>query len=72
MLINSTIQLIRNRMAYKDFVKNFEKLEICFLGPDSLAEKEEKQGKRKWEGMLFEGSWRKRVNAGGCRNYICE
>ncbi|ESN95936.1 hypothetical protein HELRODRAFT_185955 [Helobdella robusta] len=57
-------------MSYKDFVRNFEKLEICFLGPDSLNEHEEKTGKRKWEGILFEGSWRKRVNAGGCRNYI--
>ena len=52
-------------------MSNFEKLEICYLGPDSLAEKERRAGKKKWEGILFEGSWRKRVNAGGCRNYIC-
>ena len=57
------------RMSYKDFVSNYQKLEICYLGPDSLALEEEKQGKRKFEGKLFEGSWRPRVNAGGCRNY---
>lgn len=57
-------------MSYADFAKEFEKLEICYLGPDSLAERERKAGKKKWEGILFEGSWRKRVNAGGCRNYI--
>ena len=56
-------------MSYKDFVGNYQKLEICYLGPDSLALEEEKQGKRKFEGKLFEGSWRPRVNAGGCRNY---
>ena len=52
-------------MSFKDFVSNYQRLEICFLGPDSLSEVEG----RGWEGSLFEGGWKRRVNAGGCRNY---
>ena len=58
-----------SRMSFKDFSSNYQRLEICFLGPDSLAEVEEQKGTRKWEGSLFEGAWHRRVNAGGCSNY---
>lgn len=57
------------RMSFKDFTANFGRLEICFLGPDSLGDQEDESEKRKWEGCLFEGAWRRRVNAGGCSNY---
>ncbi|ELU07534.1 hypothetical protein CAPTEDRAFT_167979 [Capitella teleta] len=59
-------------MAYKDWVENFQRLEIVYLGPDTLLEDDEGDewdAVRKWEGHLMEGSWRKRVNAGGCRNF---
>lgn len=56
-------------MSFKDFTTNFGRLEICFLGPDSLGDQEDESEKRKWEGCLFEGMWRRRVNAGGCSNY---
>jgi len=49
-------------------VNNFQRLDICYLGPDSLSD-DGMSGRMKWEGTLFEGSWRRRVNAGGCRNY---
>jgi len=55
------------RISFRDFVNNFQRLDICYLGPDSLSD--DKSGRMKWEGMLFEGGWRRRVNAGGCRNY---
>lgn len=61
-----------SRMSFKDFSSNYERLEICFLGPDSLADFEEKKGTRKWEGCLFEGAWHRRVNAGGCSNFKCK
>jgi len=55
-------------MSFRDFAKNFQRLDICYLGPDSLSD-DAKSGRTKWDGTLFEGSWRRRVNAGGCRNY---
>ncbi|BFZ06814.1 hypothetical protein BsWGS_09853 [Bradybaena similaris] len=56
-------------MSFKDFTSNFQKLEICNLGPDSLDE-DDLQNKKKWECFKENEAWIKRVNAGGCRNYI--
>lgn len=66
-------------MNYKDFVQNFQRLEICFLGPDGLAlnsvlgsggdGRVEDQNSIKWESNIQEGSWQRNINAGGCRNY---
>ena len=59
-------------MSYDDFVREYQRLEICFLGPDSAAESAGHAGKRKgmkWEGKLIEGAWKRRVNAGGCKNF---
>ena len=51
-------------------MSNYQRLEVCYLGPDSAnAKDEENPDENKWEGSLFEGGWRRRVNAGGCRNY---
>jgi hypothetical protein len=55
-------------MAFNDFVRNFHKLEICLLTPGTLSES---RG-RKWEVTTEDGSWMRRVNAGGCRNYLGE
>lgn len=44
-------------------------LEICNLGPDSLDE-DDLQNKKKWETFKEHGAWIRRVNAGGCRNYL--
>jgi len=52
-------------MAFSDFSKNFQKLEICHLGPSELD-----PGTKRWEATQLEGSWKKRINAGGCRNYL--
>ncbi|GFO35614.1 calpain-a, partial [Plakobranchus ocellatus] len=56
-------------MSFQDFTSNFQKLEICNLGPDSLDE-DDLSNKKKWECHKESGSWIKRVNAGGCRNYL--
>jgi calpain len=54
-------------MSYKDFVSNYQRLEIVFLGPDSLQDAD---AGRSYHSSLFEGAWKRKVNAGGCRNNI--
>lgn len=54
-------------MCFDDFKTEFQRLEICYLGPDTLVEGDDITAK--WEGKLMEGAWRRRVNAGGCANY---
>ncbi|KAL8619657.1 hypothetical protein ACOMHN_019712 [Nucella lapillus] len=56
-------------MSFKDFTQEFQKLEICNLGPDSLDE-EDLSNKKRWEMHKEHGGWVRRVNAGGCRNYL--
>lgn len=57
-------------MAYKDFIANFQKVEICNLGPDSLTDELASKMQRRWESTNHVGQWTSRVNAGGCRNYL--
>ena len=52
-----------------DFTSNFDKMEICFLSPGGMDEMAD-QGKKSWEATVHNGSWIKRVNAGGCRNFL--
>jgi len=59
-------------MSFQDFVSNYQKLEICNLGPESLSEDAAAQKKKRWEMVCHDGAWTKRVNAGGCRNYLGE
>jgi len=71
-------------MSFQDFTKNYQKLEICNLGPDSMSSNSivsvdsnagllsqtPRTNKKKWEQTNHLGSWRKHVNAGGCRNFL--
>jgi len=57
-------------MSFEDFTRNYDQLEICYMGPDSVDDLDLEDGQVKWEGVLFEDGWRKRVSAGGCRNSI--
>nr|XP_042907830.1 calpain-A isoform X5 [Parasteatoda tepidariorum] len=58
-------------ISYKDFMANFQRVEICNLNPDSLDDEPlTKKSKKKWEMSMFEGSWTKNCTAGGCRNFI--
>lgn len=59
-------------MCYEDFKNEFQRLEVCYLGPDTLVDDDEgdvADACAKWEGQLMDGEWKKRVTAGGCRNY---
>jgi len=57
------------RMSYKDFIKYFFKVEICNLGADLLTDDSPEKKKKRWEQTIYEGSWIKNVNAGGCMKY---
>ncbi|XP_041820264.1 calpain-9 [Chelmon rostratus] len=53
-------------MEFEDFKRNYDKVEICNMTPDSLTD----NTKRHWEVNMFEGSWIRGSTAGGCRNFI--
>jgi len=55
-------------MAFEDFISNFHKLEICNMGPDAFGQVEGQ--KKKWENTVENGTWKPRVSAGGCRNFL--
>jgi len=58
-------------MSFQDWSTNFQKLEICNLSPDVMDDPMAQEADKKhWETTMCEGSWRRRVNAGGCRNYL--
>uniref|UniRef100_A0A4W6G785 Calpain 9 n=1 Tax=Lates calcarifer TaxID=8187 RepID=A0A4W6G785_LATCA len=53
-------------MEFEDFKRNYDKVEICNMTPDSLTD----DTKRQWEVSMFEGNWIRGSTAGGCRNFI--
>ncbi|XP_053684454.1 calpain-B-like isoform X2 [Sabethes cyaneus] len=57
-------------MSYRDFIRYFDRTEICNLSPDSLSEEQANRGKLRWEMSTFEGEWAMGSTAGGCRNYL--
>lgn len=61
-------------MSFDDFMRNFEKMEVCNLGPDVQDEVFEMTGvkanKNTWATNSHDGSWRSGSTAGGCRNYL--
>lgn len=57
-------------MSFQDFLRYFDRIEICNLTPDCLSEDQLSRGKKRWEMSLFEGEWTPGVTAGGCRNYL--
>uniref|UniRef100_A0A0N5CEA4 Calpain catalytic domain-containing protein n=1 Tax=Strongyloides papillosus TaxID=174720 RepID=A0A0N5CEA4_STREA len=61
-------------MSFDDFMRNFEKMEICNLGPDVMDEIANMTGVNtstpKWSPIVHEGQWIANETAGGCRNYL--
>uniref|UniRef100_A0A915AKV4 MSP domain-containing protein n=1 Tax=Parascaris univalens TaxID=6257 RepID=A0A915AKV4_PARUN len=61
-------------MSFDDFMRYFEKMEICNLGPDVMNEISQMTGvhssQTTWATNIHEGSWIRYRSAGGCRNYI--
>ncbi|KAJ7987390.1 hypothetical protein DPEC_G00325990 [Dallia pectoralis] len=51
-------------MSFTDFTRNYHRVEICTLTPDTLTADDVKH----WSVSNFDGSWRKGSTAGGCRN----
>ncbi|XP_038654783.1 calpain-1 catalytic subunit-like [Scyliorhinus canicula] len=55
-------------MAFQEFLKQFSRLEICNLTPDTLQD----DMMKKWNMSAFNGSWRRGSTAGGCRNHAVQ
>ncbi|KAJ8348308.1 hypothetical protein SKAU_G00268970 [Synaphobranchus kaupii] len=52
-------------MSFSEFLREFNRLEICNLTADALQSAQVK----KWSSALYQGEWRRGSTAGGCRNY---
>ncbi|KAI6205383.1 Calpain clp-1 [Aphelenchoides besseyi] len=61
-------------ISFDDYMRNFEKMEVCNLGPDVQEEVFEMTGVKSnqnvWAVNSHDGSWRANSTAGGCRNYL--
>lgn len=60
-------------MSFDDFATNFSKVEMCLTLPnfDALSTSNNNIRKKiQWQMTPHEGSWKKGVNAGGCRNNL--
>ncbi|UMM25914.1 hypothetical protein L5515_005533 [Caenorhabditis briggsae] len=61
-------------MSFEDYMRNFEKMEICNLGPDVMDEVYQMTGVKAagmvWAANNHDGAWIRNQTAGGCRNYI--
>ncbi|WKX98459.1 hypothetical protein Q1695_013832 [Nippostrongylus brasiliensis] len=61
-------------MSFEDYMRNFEKMEICNLGPDVMDEVYQMTGVKAagsvWAANTHDGAWIRDQTAGGCRNYI--
>jgi calpain len=57
-------------MDFNDFTSNFDKMELCHMGPEAFGESTEGGKKKKWVAQFEQGGWKRRVNAGGCRNFL--
>ncbi|XP_066552806.1 calpain-2 catalytic subunit isoform X2 [Amia ocellicauda] len=51
-------------MSFTEFLRNYSRLEICNLTPDTLTS----DSYKRWSVCNYDGSWRKGSTAGGCRN----
>ncbi|XP_067339116.1 calpain-3b isoform X2 [Channa argus] len=64
-LKKQTVESSEFWMSFDDFQKNFTKLEMCNLTPDTLQGDE----RHSWTVSVNEGRWVRGSSAGGCRNF---
>uniref|UniRef100_A0A673BKH5 Calpain-3 n=1 Tax=Sphaeramia orbicularis TaxID=375764 RepID=A0A673BKH5_9TELE len=64
-LKKQTIEQSEFWMSFNDFKRNFTKLEICNLTPDTLQGDE----RLSWTVSVNQGRWVRGSSAGGCRNF---
>nr|KAF7434390.1 hypothetical protein H0235_002581 [Vespula pensylvanica] len=55
-------------ISYSDFVKTFTHLEVVHLDAETSRDEPSLHNKHTWQMKLYQGSWRRGVTAGGCRN----
>ncbi|XP_043244576.1 calpain-C-like [Amphibalanus amphitrite] len=55
-------------MPYSDFVKTFTHLEVVHLDEDTARDEPSLRSRMPWQVKVYQGSWRRGVTAGGCRN----
>ncbi|KAJ8665175.1 hypothetical protein QAD02_006837 [Eretmocerus hayati] len=55
-------------ISYSDFVKTFTHLEVVHLDTETSRDEPSLHNKHTWQMKLYQGSWRRGVTAGGCRN----
>uniref|UniRef100_A0A8C3G357 Calpain-3 n=1 Tax=Cyclopterus lumpus TaxID=8103 RepID=A0A8C3G357_CYCLU len=63
-LKKQTVEASEFWMSFDDFKRNFTKLELCNLTPDTLQGDE----RHSWTVSVNEGRWVRGSSAGGCRN----
>uniref|UniRef100_A0A8D2LJY9 Calpain 8 n=1 Tax=Varanus komodoensis TaxID=61221 RepID=A0A8D2LJY9_VARKO len=63
--LNSLACCYGGRMSFSDFQRQFTRLEICNLTPDTLSS----DHIHKWDMTLLNGKWQRGSTAGGCQNY---
>lgn len=59
---------MNHRISYSDFVKTFTHLEVVHLDAETSRDEPSLHSKHTWQMKLYQGSWRRGVTAGGCRN----
>ncbi|XP_023134947.1 calpain-3b isoform X1 [Amphiprion ocellaris] len=64
-LKKQTVETSEFWMSFDEFKKNFTKLEMCNLTPDTLQGDE----RHSWTVSVNEGRWVRGSSAGGCRNF---
>lgn len=57
-------------MSFQDWMRYFDRVEICNLCPTALSDEQISGNKKRWEMSVFEGEWVQGSSAGGCRNYL--